>query len=158
MSKTFKVIGIIVALLLVSLIIWIKKLRQPNAEDKLSSLPFLKEDTLNVFKTGDHFIILKTWNSCCMGCYVLRDSSMTDELPPSAIYKWVETIEDPANPDCAGCTDYYYYIMECIAHGTDTLTTVSIPMGSVNVGGCQNQNKEILKDEVLIRKYFILCE
>lgn len=158
MEKKLRIIGIIGGLLLIFLIIWVKKTWQPKAEDKLSGFPFLKEDTLNVFKTGDRFVILKTNNSCCMGCYVLRDSSMTDELPTSAIYKWVETIEEPADPDCAGCTDYYYYIMECTAPGIDTMATVSIPMGNVNVVGCQNQNKEILKDEVLIRKYFILCE
>ncbi len=154
-NKKLKIIGIIGVFLILLSIIWVKKPWQPKAEDKLHGLPFLKEDTLNVFKKGDRFVILKTWNSCCMGCYVLRDSSMTKELPASAIYKWVETVEEPADPDCAGCTDYTYYIMECVAPGTDTLVTVSIPMGSTNAGDCQNQSKELLKNEVITHTFFI---
>jgi len=155
MSKKFKIIGIIGGLLLISVIIWIKKSERHEAKDKLSKIPFLKEDTLNIFKTGDRFVILKTWNSCCMGCYVLNDSSMVDELPASTIYKWVETIEEQADPECGGCTDYYYYIMECVAPGTDTLVTVSIPMGQTQKGGCENQPKDILNEKLIVRRYII---
>lgn len=129
-----------------------------RTKDKSPDLPFLREDTLNTFKVGQKFVLLTTWNSCCKRCFVLPNSSMTDNIPQSAFYMYKETIEEPADPDCAGCSSYYYNVMECVAPGIDSLTLVSIPMGSVEEGNCEEQPKTILNQELSFIKYKILVQ
>lgn len=99
-------------------------------------LPYLKADTLNQFKVGDRFILATSTNSCCMHCWE-KDSTLQDEVPASSLVKYIETIEDPSDPDCAGCSNFYYRIYECVAPGSDTLRYAVIPMGDVgDAGSC----------------------
>lgn len=103
---------------------------------QVPDLPYLKIDTTNTFQVGDRFILATSTNSCCMYCWQL-DSVLQEKIPESPLLRYVETIEDPADPDCAGCSNFYYRIYECVAPGADTLRYVVMPMGEVGgATGC----------------------
>lgn len=91
-----------------------------NPKVKIPDLPYLKTDKVNTFKPGNRFIISQSQNSCCK-YYFMKDSTISETMPPSPLLKLVKTIEDLADPDCEGCSNNYYSIMECVATGTDTL-------------------------------------
>ncbi len=115
-------------------------------------LPYLKADTVNQFKVGDRFILATSTNSCCMYCWE-SDSSLQEEIPSSSLLKFVETIEDPSDPDCAGCSNFYYRIYECVAPGSDTLRYAVLPMGEVGgAGSCAELERQRL-DSSHFRKY-----
>lgn len=95
---------------------------------KIPDLPYLETGKVNTFKPGDKFIISQSQNSCCM-YYFMKDSAITETMPSSPLLKLVEIIDDPADPDCAGCSSNYYSIMECVATGTDTLRYFVLAMG-----------------------------
>jgi hypothetical protein len=128
---------------------WFKK------DVKLPDLPQLKSDTLNSFKTGDRFIFFESTNSCCLNCF-MKDSVLSNHIPPSPLYKHVETIADLADPDCAGCSSYYYHIMECIASGTDTLFYYTIPMGAAVFSECEQINRRVLQTDVQKSSFIII--
>lgn len=122
---------------------------------KVPNLPYLQNNKINIFKIGDRFILSESYNSCCMYCY-MKDSTLSETMPIYPFLKFVETIEDLADPDCAGCSSYYYTVMECVATGTDTLRYFSIPMGSVGAAsGCAELNREILKTDANPATYII---
>lgn len=84
-----------------------------------------------------------------MYCY-MDGNHLSEQIPASPLLKFVETIEDPADPDCAGCSSFYYTVFECIASGTDTLRYCVIPMGAVNgASDCATLNSDTLKEDIL---------
>lgn len=115
-------------------------------------LPQLKADTVNQFRLGDRFILATSTNSCCMYCWEKR-GRLEEEIPSSTLLKLVEIVEDPSDPDCAGCSSFYYSIYECIAPGSDTLRSVVIPMGDVgNASGCKEVERQRV-DSSAFRNY-----
>lgn len=115
-------------------------------------LPYLKADTVNQFKVGDRFILATSTNSCCMYCWE-SDRTLQDEVPASSFVKYIETIEDPSDPDCAGCSNFYYRIYECVAPGSDTLRYAVLPMGEAGgAGSCAELERQRL-DSSHFRKY-----
>ncbi|MCG3164525.1 MAG: hypothetical protein POELPBGB_00279 [Bacteroidia bacterium] len=122
---------------------------------KVPNLPYLQNNKTNTFKVGDKFILSESSNSCCMYCYK-KDSTLSETMPFSPLLKFVETIEDIADPDCAGCSSHYYTVMECVATGTDTLRHFTIPMGSVGgASGCAELNRAILQTDANPITYII---
>jgi hypothetical protein len=97
---------------------------------KIPDLPYLQADSLQRFRVGERFILAVGKNSCCMYCWQ-GNSGLEDEIPRSTLVKYIETVEDQADPDCAGCSNFYYHIYECVSSGIDTLSYGVIPMGSV---------------------------
>ena len=111
-----------------------------QVKQKLPSLPYLKADTVNIFNKGDRFILATGTNSCCMYCWQ-GDSTLQHAVPESPLLRYIETIEEPADADCAGCSSFTYRIYECTASGSDTLRYAVIPMGETgNVYSCEEIN------------------
>jgi hypothetical protein len=112
---------------------------------KIPDHPYLQADSINTFEIGDRFIISESYNSCCMYCF-LNDSTLKEQMPVSSHFKLVETIEDPADPDCAGCSSHHYSIMECVATGVDTIQYFVIPMGDVGeASNCSELGGELIR-------------
>jgi hypothetical protein len=121
---------------------------------KVPDLPFLEQDTLQQFKVGDRFVLATSTNSCCMYCWLAGDT-LQEAVPESPLIRYVETIEDPANPDCAGCSNFYYNIYECIAPGKDSLYYAVIPMGEVGTAADCKEFPAARVDSLHRRKYII---
>ncbi|MCG3166790.1 MAG: hypothetical protein POELPBGB_02572 [Bacteroidia bacterium] len=122
---------------------------------KIPDLPYLKSDTINRFKIGERFTISEGHNSCCMYCFE-KDTVLSEEITLPAFLKVVETIEDPADPDCAGCSSYFYTIIECVSGGIDTIQYHTIPMGATGAASdCSELNKELVKTEASSFTYVI---
>ncbi len=89
--------------------------------------------------------MVETWNSCCLNCYVNADSTFTDLIPESVVFRIVKTTEVRGDKNCAGCTDYYFRVLEFITSGTDTLRYIKIPMGTAREYDCSKMKKELLE-------------
>lgn len=98
-------------------------------EVELPDIPVLRTDTLQTFQIGDQFMLIESSNSCCF--YQWSDGKNPSEvMPATAVAEVTEVINDPADPDCAGCSDFTYHIMTCVQKGIDTLYHYTIPAGS----------------------------
>jgi hypothetical protein len=134
--------------------LWITACNNSGKTVSVPDLPYLKADTLNVFKVGDRFILATSTNSCCMYCWQNNDT-LQEAGPASFLVKYIETIEDPSDPDCAGCSSFFYDIYECVVPGSDTLRYAVIPMGSLDGSSrCADLNTNEL-DISYFRKYII---
>ena len=125
-----------------------------NAGKKIAvpELPYLKADTVNQFKVGDRFILATSTNSCCM-YYWENNGTLQLEVPSFSLLKYIETIEDPSDPDCAGCSNFYYRIYECVAPGTDTIRYAVIPMSEVGETTDEEGTSAQLADSSHFRTY-----
>lgn len=127
--------------------------RSVNTLD-LPDLPYLKVKETNHFKVGDKFIFAESYNSCCMYC-ILKNDAVSEYLLNSSLFEFKETIEDPADPNCAGCSSYYYSIFECIAPGIDSFSYYTIPMGQAGFAtNCFELSSNIF-DEIALRNYVV---
>ena len=98
-------------------------------EVKLPDIPVLRTDTLQTFKVGDQFMLIESSNSCCF--YQWSDGKNQSEMMPGTpVAEVTEVINDPADPDCAGCSSFTYHIMTSVQKGIDTLYHYTIPAGS----------------------------
>lgn len=139
---------------LVVCLLWMAACNNRDKAAIVPDLPYLQADTLNVFKVGDRFILATSTNSCCMYCWQKKDS-LQEDVPVFPFVKYIETIEELADPDCAGCSSFFYRIYECVAPGADTLYYGVIPMGSVNGSGHCEEHKAHEFDSIYFRKYII---
>ncbi|HMO32709.1 MAG TPA: hypothetical protein PKE07_06910 [Lacibacter sp.] len=111
-----------------------------NKTVKVPDLPYLGADSLHQFRVGDRFLLATSTNSCCMYCWQ-ADSTLQPSVPESPLLRFIETIEDPSDPDCAGCSNFYYRVYECVAPGSDTLRYAVMPMGGLGgASGCEEVN------------------
>lgn len=120
----------------------------------IPKLSYLQADTVQRFRVGEQFILSVRKNSCCMNCWK-GDVVLQNELPVSSLVKYVKTIEDLSDPDCAGCSDFYYHIYECVSPGTDTLGYAVIPMGAVGDATACSDVELSSVDTSFFRNYII---
>lgn len=121
---------------------------------KIPDLPYLKVNEVNQFKVGDKFIFAESYNSCCMYC-ILKNDAVSEYLLNSSLFEFKETIEDPADPNCAGCSSYYYSIFECIAVGIDSFSYYTIPMGQAGFATNCFELSSNFSEENSPRNYFV---
>lgn len=98
-----------------------------NKKD-FSQYRYLRADTVNEFRTGDKFALLISENSCCWNAW-LHNGEFRDDLQHKGFIKLVDSYDEEADPDCAGCSSFSTMLFECIKPGTDTLFYVYAPMG-----------------------------
>ncbi len=101
---------------------------------RFAKAKMLKEDTLNILAVGDTVGMLFTTNSCCKGCWN-GGKGLTDDGPQSELLLPIGEESIAADPDCAGCSDYYYQYFQVKNIGVDTITRYVIPMGSIREPG-----------------------
>lgn len=98
-------------------------------EVELPDIPVLRTDTLQTFQIGDQFMLIESSNSCCF--YQWSDGKTQSEVMPTIpVAEVSEVINYPADPDCAGCSNFTYHIMTGIQKGIDTLYHYTVPAGS----------------------------